>query len=130
MRNVSHRPDFLIVGYAPISTNATGRTIIPNKPPLPPPEKQALYEAMQPDVQLLDSPPPAFIVYAANDAVVPVENAYRLHKALQEKGGAAELHVFADAPHGFALREKELPVGKWPELCAQWLATLSDSRAD
>ena len=122
--HVSHRPDFLIVGYAPISTNATGRTIIPDKPPLPPPEKQALYEAMQPDVQLLDSPPPAFIVYAANDAVVPVENAYRLHEALLGKGGAAELHAFADAPHGFALRERELPVGQWPELCAKWLGAL------
>src|SRR5688500_5457436 len=57
--DVSHRPDFLVVGYAPISTNATGRTIIPNKPPLPPPEKQALYEAMQPDAHLADDPPPA-----------------------------------------------------------------------
>ena len=120
----SHRPDFLIVGYAPISTNAKDRTIIPDKPPLPPLEKQALYEAMQPDVQLLDSPPAAFIVYAANDAVVPVENAYRLHMALQAKGGAAELHVFAAAPHGFALREKTLPVGQWPELCARWLAAI------
>jgi acetyl esterase/lipase len=118
------RPDFLIVGYAPISTNATGRTVMPDKPPLPPPEKQALYEAMQPDVQLADNPPPAFIVYGANDTVVPVENAHRLHDALQHKGGAAELHVFADAPHGFALREKNLPVGKWPELCAQWLARI------
>lgn len=118
---IDSRPDFLIVGYAPISTNATGRTVIPNKPPLPPPEKQALYEALQPDVQLPDSPPPAFIVYAANDAVVPLENAYRLHKALLAKGGAAELHVFADAPHGFALREKGLPVGAWPKLCEAWL---------
>lgn len=95
--------------------------MVPNKPPLPPQEKQALYEVMQPDVQLVDNPPPTFIVYAANDAVVPVENAYRLHKALIAKGGAAELHVFADAPHGFALREPLLPVGKWPELCAEWL---------
>ncbi|MEO8017394.1 MAG: alpha/beta hydrolase fold domain-containing protein [Pseudomonadota bacterium] len=115
------RPDFLIVGYAPISTNATGRTVIPDKPALPPPEKQALYEAMQPDAQLIDNPPPVFIVYAANDAVVPVQNAYRLHRAWIDKGGKAELHVFADAPHGFALREKTLPVGKWPELCAAWL---------
>jgi acetyl esterase/lipase len=119
--SVASRPDFLIIGYAPISTNATGRTIIADKPPLPPPEKQALYEAMQPDVQLKDSPPPAFIVYAANDAIVPVENAYRLHKALIEKGGAAEMHIFEDAPHGFALRETQLPVGKWPGLCAEWL---------
>jgi acetyl esterase/lipase len=114
------RPDFLIIGYAPISTNASGRTVIADKPPLPPPEKQALYEAMQPDAQLADDPPPTFIVYAANDAVVPVENAYRLHKAIHAKGGAAELHVFADAPHGFALREAALPVGEWPRLCERW----------
>jgi acetyl esterase/lipase len=120
---VDSRPDFLIVGYAPISTNASGRTVIPDKPPLPPPEKQALYEALQPDVQLIDNPPPTFLVYAENDAVVPVENAHRLHEALHAKGAAAELHVFADAPHGFALREKNLPVGKWPELTAQWLAS-------
>jgi acetyl esterase/lipase len=121
---VSSRPDFLIVGYAPISTNASGRTVIPNKPPLPPPEKQALYEAMQPDVHLSDFPPPAFIVYSASDDVVPVENAYRLHRALIAKGGRAELHVFADAPHGFALRDKKLPVAKWPELCAEWLQSI------
>lgn len=118
--NVDARPDFLIIGYAPISTNASGRTVVANKPPLPPPEKQALYEATQPDVQLVDNPPPTFIVYAANDGVVPVENAYRLHKALVAKGGAAELHVFADAPHGFALREAALPVGEWPKLCERW----------
>ena len=122
--NVSHRPDFLVVGYAPISTNATGRTVIPNKPPLPPPEKQALYESMQPDAQLLDNPPPAFIVYSANDAVVPVQNAHRLHEALLAKGGAAELHVFADAPHGFALRKSGRPVDTWPTLCEAWLRTL------
>jgi acetyl esterase/lipase len=119
--NVSHRPDFLVVGYAPISTNATGRTIIPNKPPLPPAEKQALYEAMQPDAHLGDDPPPAFIVYSAEDPVVPVENAYRLAAALRAKGGSAELHVFAKGKHGFALREKELPIGRWPRLCGEWL---------
>ena len=118
------RPDFLVVGYAPISTNASGRTLVPDKPPLPPPEKQALYEAMQPDIQLADDPPPTFIVYSANDNVVPVENAYRLHKAIHAKGGAAELHVFADAPHGFALREREKPVREWPALCEAWLKTL------
>jgi dipeptidyl aminopeptidase/acylaminoacyl peptidase len=122
---VSARPDFLIVGYAPISTNASGRTVVADKAPLPPPEKQALYEAMQPDVQLLESPPPAFIVYSANDTVVPVENAYRLHQALRARGGAADLHVFADAPHGFALREPTLPAGMWPTLCALWLESVA-----
>jgi acetyl esterase/lipase len=118
---INARPDFLIVGYGPISTNASGRTVIPNKPPLPPPEKQALYEAMQPDVHMIDSPPPAFIVYSADDQVVPVDNGYRLHQALRAKGAAAELHIFSNAPHGFALRETRLPVGAWTQLCSAWL---------
>ncbi len=115
------RPDVMVMGYAPISTNAAGRTIIADKPPLPPVEKQAMYDRLQPDAQLLPSPPPAFIVYAGNDPVVPVENARRLHTAWQDAGGAAELHVFADAPHGFALDTQGLPVSIWPTLCEAWL---------
>ena len=115
------RPDFLVVGYGPISTNAVGRTIVANKPALPPPEKQALYDALQPDAHLIDQPPPAFLVYAADDPIVPVENGRRLHAALEAKGAHAELHIFAHAPHGFALREPNLPVGFWPTLCEKWL---------
>ena len=115
------RPDFLIVGYGPISTNAVGRTIFANKPALLPPEKQALYDATQPDAHLIDEPPPAFLVYAADDPIVPVENGRRLHAALEAKGAHAELHIFAHAPHGFALREPDLPVGRWPMLCEAWL---------
>lgn len=115
------RPDVAVIGYAPISTNAKGRTIIPDKPPLPPVEKQALYDALQPDAQLLPDPPPTFIVYAGNDPVVPVENAHRLHRALAQAGGSPELHIFADAPHGFALDTPDLPVSLWPRLCEAWL---------
>jgi acetyl esterase/lipase len=115
------RPDVLVVGYAPISTNARGRTILADKPPLPPIEKQAMYDRLQPDAQLMANPPPAFIVFAGNDAVVPVENARRLHAALTAAGAAAELHVFADAPHGFALDTPDMPVSIWPRLCEAWL---------
>lgn len=117
----STRPDVLVVGYAPISTNAAGRTIVRDKPPLPPAEKQALYDRLQPDVQLIANPPPAFIVYSANDPIVPAENAHRLAKALQDAGGSAELHIFADAPHGFGLDTLGLPVAVWPRLCEAWL---------
>ena len=78
----------MVIGYAPISTNASGRTIIADKPPLPPVEKQALYDALQPDAQLLAGPPPAFIVYAGNDPVVPVDNAHRLAGAWRDAGVA------------------------------------------
>ncbi|MCP3734622.1 alpha/beta hydrolase [Sphingomonas sp. RP10(2022)] len=115
------RPDVAVVGYAPISTNAHGRTLVPTKPPLLPAEKQAMYDRLQPDAQLAAAPPPVFIVYAGNDPVVPVANAYRLDAALTAAGGMTELHIFADAPHGFALDTRDQPVSLWPELCAAWL---------
>ncbi|MDF0487334.1 alpha/beta hydrolase [Sphingomonas sp. H39-1-10] len=115
------RPDVLVVGYGPLSTNAKGRTLRPDKPPLPPAEKQALYDRLQPDAQLLPAPPPMFIVYSGNDAVVPVENALRLYGAARAAGAVADLHVFGDAPHGFALDTPGLPVSAWPGLCEAWL---------
>ncbi|CRK31334.1 hypothetical protein BN1723_015751, partial [Verticillium longisporum] len=117
--------DFAIIGYGPISTNAVGHTIIPNKAPLEPPAKQALYDTVIPDQQLSNLAPPTFIVYSNNDPVVPVVNAYRLAQSIQAAGGPVELHVFADAPHGFALDTgAEVPVSKWPSLCEAWLRQL------
>ncbi|KAH7355911.1 Alpha/Beta hydrolase protein [Pyrenochaeta sp. MPI-SDFR-AT-0127] len=113
--------DFAIIGYGPISTNAVGRQIIPNKPALPPVEKQALYDALQPDVQLKSPAPPTFIVYSGNDPVVPVVNAYRLAEGVSKTGGSVELHVFADAPHGFGVDTVGLPVSGWTGLCEAWL---------
>lgn len=113
--------DFAIIGYGPISTNAKGRTIVADKAPLEPPEKQELYDIVQPDVQLSAGAPPAFIVYSGSDPVVPVVNAYRLAEGLTQAGSQVELHIFADAPHGFALDTKDMPVSKWPELCEAWI---------
>ncbi|KZM21344.1 uncharacterized protein EKO05_0008860 [Ascochyta rabiei] len=112
--------DFAIIGYGPISTNAKRRTILPNKAALEPPEKQELYDVVQPDVQI-STAPPTFIVYSGNDPVVPVVNAYRLAEGITKTGAPVELHVFADAPHGFALDTIGLPVSKWPGLCEAWL---------
>ncbi|TIC95928.1 Acetylxylan esterase [Colletotrichum higginsianum] len=115
------KPEFAILGYGPISTNAKGHTIVPNKAPLDPPAKQELYDIVIPDQQIARPAPPAFIVYSATDPIVPVVNAYRLAQGLQAAEGSVELHVFADAPHGFALDTKDLPVSKWPSLAEAWL---------
>ena len=117
----SPKVEFAIIGYAPISTNAKGRQIIPNKPALEPPEKQTLYDEMQPDEFLRHPAPPTFVVYAGNDPVVPVINAYRLAEAMTKGGAAVELHVFSDAPHGFALDTPGMPVSDWPTMCEKWM---------
>jgi acetyl esterase/lipase len=125
-RNIEANPslpklDFAIVGYGPISTNAKGRQVIADKKPLAPPEKQQLYDTVQPDVQLNPPAPPTFIVYSGTDPVVPVVNAYRLAEGIAKTGAMLELHIFADAPHGFALDTVGLPVSKWTGMCEEWL---------
>ncbi|RYO74550.1 hypothetical protein DL764_010809 [Monosporascus ibericus] len=115
------KPAFAVIGYGPISTNAKGRTIVPDKPTLEPPAKQALYDTVVPDEHLARPAPPTFIVYSANDPIVPVVNAYRLAEGVRKAEGAVELHVFADAPHGFAMDTEGLPVSKWPSLCEAWM---------
>ena len=75
---------------------------------------------MQPDVQI-STAPPTFIVYSGNDPVVPVVNAYRLAEGITKTGASVELHVFADAPHGFGLDTVGLPVRNWPKMCEAWL---------
>jgi hypothetical protein len=52
---------------------------------------------------------------------VPVENARRLQAAYGANDASAEVHIFADAPHGFALRTPKIPAGQWPVLCEAWL---------
>lgn len=113
--------DWVVVGYAPISTNAHGRQIIKNKPDLPPAEKQQFYNVLQPDIQIKSPAPPAFLVYSASDPVVPVVNAYRLAEGLGTAGRPAEIHVFSEAPHGFAIDTVGLPVSEWTGMCERWL---------
>lgn len=116
---LSARPDLVIAGYAPISGNARDALLDAAQAPLAPPEKQALYDAYPVDRQVTADFPPTFLVTSDADRRVPAENFLRLYAALRAAGVPTELHVFADAAHGFALRSSG-PVSAWPSLCAAW----------
>ena len=65
--------------------------------------------------------PPTFLLHAADDTAVPVENSLRLHDALRAAKVATELHVFEEGGHGFGLRfAKDKPVEAWPDLVLAW----------
>lgn len=65
--------------------------------------------------------PPAFLLHAADDAAVPLENSLRLEAALRAAKVATELHVFEEGGHGFGLRfAKGKPVEVWPDLVLAW----------
>lgn len=61
--------------------------------------------------------PPVFLVHAADDKAVPVENSLLMFAALKARAIPAEMHVFEEGGHGFGLRAiAGKPVAAWPSL--------------
>lgn len=84
----------------------------------PSPEQErawSLEQMVRPDA------PPTFLLHAADDAAVPVENSLRLYDALRAAKVPAEMHVFEEGGHGFGLRfARGKPVEAWPDLVLGW----------
>ena len=101
---VSARPDFTVLGYPVISMLSQychggtkkrlfgGLSVAKN-----------LEEKYSSELHVTGQTPPAFIVCAADDPVVPPVNSVRYFQALREHGVSAELHVFREGGHGFGL---------------------------
>lgn len=65
--------------------------------------------------------PPTFLLHAADDGAVPVENSLRLHTALRAAKVPVEMHVYEEGGHGFGLRYAVgKPVEAWPDLVLAW----------
>ncbi|MBA4339712.1 MAG: alpha/beta hydrolase [Hyphomonas sp.] len=65
--------------------------------------------------------PPVFLMHAADDAAVSVENALLLHASLRAKGCAVSMHLFETGGHGFGLRGiAGTPLEAWPSLVVAW----------
>lgn len=113
-----------LIAYAPLNANHRAYKVPAGKPDYPPSEKQAFYDAWP--IGLAAEPHglpplPLFLAYALHDAAVPVAHALRTVEGVQQAGGSVELHVFPDAPHGFALREHTGTHAHWPALAERWI---------
>jgi dienelactone hydrolase len=120
----------VLIGYAPLNANHRRYKAPAGKPDYPPPEKQAFYDAwpigLAPEPHGLP-PLPVFISCALHDAVVPVDHTLNLVRGLQQAGGDVEAHIFPQAPHGYALRDKTGSHAHWPEMAARWLQRVLQS---
>jgi acetyl esterase/lipase len=72
------------------------------------------------DVRPTKNTPPTFIVIATDDRNGS-ENAVYYYLALKKAGASAELHVFSEGNHGFALHPTTAPHGAWPNLALAWM---------
>ncbi|HYW94391.1 MAG TPA: alpha/beta hydrolase fold domain-containing protein, partial [Bacteroidales bacterium] len=90
---VSNRPDFLMLGYP-----ATG---------------------MSENIKITGNMPPAFIVVAGNDGLMPAS--VDLFQKLKALNVPAELHIYQQGGHGFGVGTTECHCSNWTILFRNWL---------
>ena len=99
---VSCRPDFAIAAYS-------GYLKAKDK------------DELAPGLHIPADTPPIFLVHGGADIISPPEHSVVMYLALKRAGIPAELHIYADAAHDFAVRKVDHPCGTWTERCADWL---------
>jgi acetyl esterase/lipase len=116
------RPDFAVLLYPVISmadelTHALSRTNLLGDSPSP---ELIRHYSMEHVVNA--RVPPMFLVHAADDKTVKVENTLRLFEALQSHEVPAEMHVYPRGGHGFGLNNATTP-DRWIKHCENWLVS-------
>jgi acetyl esterase/lipase len=70
------------------------------------------------ELQVSAATPPAFIVHAGTDVVVPVANSMSFYQALQGNGVPAGLHIYSAGEHGFLTYPA---FEEWFGRCIHWM---------
>jgi acetyl esterase/lipase len=116
---VSARPDYMILAYGPHSSNARKYLLNPAQAPVPPPQKQALYDEYPTDRQVTKDTPPAFLMHTDEDNRVDPRNSVRFYMALKEAGsprnctssGTVRMALRSGMPKGC----RSPPGRRWPK---------------
>ena len=106
----------LVVAAVLAATTAVlvGVALVGGSAPVATPEQIALYS---PERQIGPDLPPVFLLHAADDKAVPVENSLMMFSALKARAIPTEMHIFEEGGHGFGLRfVTGKPVAAWPGL--------------
>jgi acetyl esterase/lipase len=119
--SISGRPDFSILIYPVISFTApcmhagSKRNLLGEKP------DASLVTLFSPELQISENTPTAFLVHAADDKTVSVQNSILYYQSLVAKGLKPEMHLYPEGGHGFGLNNKSAK-DYWPDRLIHWLA--------
>jgi acetyl esterase/lipase len=72
------------------------------------------------DITVDPDTPPAFVVQTLDDKK-HYRSTLAYAAALDAAGVPCEMHLFAKGGHGYGMRKKDMPVSRWPQLCADWM---------
>ena len=124
---VSSRPDFAVLAYpiitfrAPWTHEPTVHNLLGANP------DPALIDELSNELRVTPDTPPTFLFHTNQDDGVPPENSTLFYAALRKAGVPAELHIFAEGPHGVGLanghgKARRVPrLLTWPLEAEQWL---------
>ncbi|SHM08472.1 alpha/beta hydrolase [Hymenobacter psychrotolerans] len=118
--NTSVRPDFLVLLYPVISLSdslmhaGSRNNLLGTKPAA---DQIRLYSN---ELQVTPQTPPTFLVHAADDTTVPVQNSLRFYEACLRHKVPAEMHLYPRGGHGFGLNNKTTK-DNWTERLQNWL---------
>ena len=118
--SISARPDFSILLYpvASLQDEITHKGSQENL--LGKNASQTQKDEYSNELQVDENTPMAFLVHAADDGAVPVENSIRYFLALNNNNVKAELHIFEKGGHGFGLGQEDTSK-YWTTDCENWL---------
>ncbi len=127
--NTSVRPDFLVLGYPVISfsdslTHMGSRDNMLGKNPTE--AKKILYSN---ELQVTPQTPPTFLLHAADDKTVKVDNSLLFFMALQKNKVPSEIHIMQKGSHGFGLNNKLEPTN-WMLNVFAWMKANSFIKGD
>jgi acetyl esterase/lipase len=114
------RPDFLVLAYPVISFTDTlahkgSRDNMLGKHPSR--EKIELYSN---ELQVTPNTPPTFLIHAADDKAVKVENSLEFFLSLKRNNVPTEIHILQKGGHGFGLHNKDEP-NDWLDWVFVWM---------
>jgi acetyl esterase/lipase len=118
--HINLRPDFLILIYPVISFNPAIAHLGSEHNLLGPNPSQEKIREYSNELQVNARTPPAFLVHAKDDNVVPYENSMVFAEALRKNHVPAEVYLYEKGGHGFGMTNKTSKQA-WMNLCIEWL---------
>lgn len=115
---VSLRPDFMLLVYPVISFSDSLSHKGSRERLIGPSASADQIGLFSNELQVTAQTPPAFLLHAGDDKVVPVGNSLRFYEALLRNGVPASMHLYATGGHGFPLAPAK---EDWFEQCKTWL---------
>ncbi|MUV02843.1 alpha/beta hydrolase fold domain-containing protein [Flavobacterium rakeshii] len=119
-KHTSLRPDFSILLYPVISftdslTHMGSRINLIGKNP-----SKELIEQYSNELQVTTKTPPAFLVHAADDGLVPIGNSIAYYQALIKNGVLSEMLLYPHGEHGFGMINRSTN-DRWMDNLKNWM---------